>query len=177
MTPYSMVKTVTTLLGNILRINVDSSFNGMSYGIPSDNPFIGNTEGFREEIFAWGLRNPWRFSIDFETGQFWAGDVGWRRVEEVDLIENGKNYGWRTMEGSECANPNNPSNPLPSCDQTGLTLPIIEHVRSSGRASITGGYIYCGQSLWGPMFTEISRPAESGCLDTKTIKLLLIHFY
>ncbi len=134
-----------TLLGSILRIDVDSSSNSMSYDIPSDNPFIGNTEGFREEIFAWGLRNPWRFSIDFETDQFWAGDVGWRRVEEVDLIENGRNYGWRTMEGSECANPNNPSNPLPSCDQTGLTLPIIEHVRSSGRASITGGYIYRGQ--------------------------------
>lgn len=133
----------TTLLGSILRINVDSSTTDLNYAIPADNPFADSTEGFRKEIFAWGLRNPWRFSFDFETGQFWCGDVGQNRIEEVNLIEKGKNYGWRTMEATECFNPNNFTNPLPTCDTTGLVLPIKEQPRSLAR-SITGGYIYRG---------------------------------
>jgi len=132
-----------TLLGNILKIDVDSISDGLQYGIPPDNPFVGNTLGYREEIFAWGLRNPWRFSIDFETGEIWAGDVGQRRQEEIHLIEKGDNLGWNIMEGFECFNKNNFTNPLSSCDQNGLTLPIIDHDRNVAR-SITGGYIYRG---------------------------------
>ena len=106
-----------TLLGNILRIDVDSISDGLQYGIPPYNPFVGNTQDYREQIFAWGLRNPWRFSIDFETGEIWAGDVGQRRQEEIHLIEKGDNLGWNIMEGFECFNKNNFTNPLSSCDQ------------------------------------------------------------
>lgn len=139
-----------TLLGNILKIDVDSISGGVQYGIPPDNPFVGNTRDYREEIFAWGLRNPWRFSIDFETGEIWAGDVGQTRQEEIHLIEKGDNLGWNIMEGFECFNKNNFNNPLNSCDQNGLTLPIVDHGRNVARA-ITGGYIYRGAAR--PEFT------------------------
>jgi len=129
-----------TLLGAILRIDVDNPSGGRAYGIPSDNPFAGNTDGFREEIYAYGLRNPWRFSFDRETGRLWAGDVGQGSYEEVDLIENGGNYGWDTMEGRHCFEPSS------GCNQEGLTLPVWEYGRSQG-VSITGGYVYRGTSV------------------------------
>ncbi|TXT58527.1 MAG: Glucose sorbosone dehydrogenase [Promethearchaeota archaeon] len=125
-----------TLLGSILRIDIDS---GDPYGIPDSNPFVGNTEGYREEIFAYGLRNPWRFSFDTETGELWTGDVGQNAWEEIDIIESGKNYGWAIMEGMHCYQSND-------CDQTGLTLPIYEYDHSVGR-SITGGFVYRGETL------------------------------
>jgi len=126
----------STLLGAILRIDVGNLSGGLNYSIPSDNPFSGNIEGFREEIWAWGLRNPWRFSIDTNTGILWAGDVGQNNYEEIDIIENGQNYGWRIMEGLHCFSPSN-------CDTTDLILPIIEYGRSEG-FSVTGGYVYGG---------------------------------
>lgn len=125
-----------TLLGSILRIDIDS---GDPYGIPDSNPFVGNTKGYREEIFAYGLRNPWRFSFDTETGELWTGDVGQNAWEEIDIIESGKNYGWAIMEGMHCYQSND-------CDQTGLTLPIYEYDHSVGR-SITGGFVYRGETL------------------------------
>lgn len=82
-----------TLLGKILRIDIDSPSSSLNYGIPPDNPFVGNTEGFREEIYAYGLRNPWRFSFDLTTGRLWVADVGQDRMEEIDIVEKGKNYG------------------------------------------------------------------------------------
>lgn len=124
----------STLLGAILRIDVDSA---SPYAIPSDNPFAGNAEGWREEIYAYGLRNPWRFSFDQATGRLWAGDVGQSTIEEVDIIEKGKNYGWKIMEGSSCYSPSS------GCDQTGLELPVWEYTHSTG-FSITGGYVYRG---------------------------------
>ncbi|MCB2204881.1 PQQ-dependent sugar dehydrogenase [bacterium] len=130
----------SVLLGKILRIDVDNSGAGMQYAIPEDNPFAGNSEGWAEEIYAYGLRNPWRFSFDPETGRLWAGDVGQNKYEEVDIIEKGKNYGWRIMEGFACFNPSS------GCDQTGLELPIVEYGRSEG-ASITGGYVYRGENV------------------------------
>ena len=131
----------TTLLGAILRIDVDNPQNGNQYGIPADNPFVNNDEGFREEIYAYGLRNPWRFSFDAETGELWAADVGQNSIESMYLIENGLNYGWNILEGSSC---------LPSgsnCDKDGLEMPVFEYNHSRGDRSITGGFIYRGSEF------------------------------
>ena len=131
----------TTLLGSILRIDVDSQENGKAYGIPDDNPYVGNGEGFREEIFAYGLRNPWRFSFDSETGDLWAGDVGQNALEEIDIIENGRNYGWNIMEGDQCYPEGT------SCDTDGLELPVFTYPHANNNRSITGGYVYRGDDL------------------------------
>ncbi len=135
--PNNNAQNRTNLLGKILRIDVDNPGGNRNYGIPPDNPYAGNTQNFREEIFAYGLRNPWRFSIDFPSGQIWAGDVGQDAREEVDLIEKGNNYGWRIMEGNLCFSPSS------NCNRTGLTLPVIDYDRSLG-FSVTGGFIYRG---------------------------------
>lgn len=135
--PQNNAQNRTNLLGTILRIDVDESSGSLNYGIPPDNPFYDNNQGFREEIYAYGLRNPWRFSFDMPTGQLWAGDVGQNAWEEIDIIVSGGNYGWRIMEGNHCYNPPN------DCDQTGLILPILEYDHTQGE-SITGGYVYRG---------------------------------
>ncbi|MFX1466726.1 MAG: PQQ-dependent sugar dehydrogenase [Promethearchaeota archaeon] len=129
-----------TLLGSILRIDVDNPSNGRKYGIPDNNPFVGNTEGFREEIYAYGLRNPWRFSFDLETNWLWAGDVGQAKWEEIDIIESGKNYGWNVMEGKHCYKPST------GCSTTGLEQPIWEYGHDTGH-SITGGFVYRGTKI------------------------------
>jgi glucose/arabinose dehydrogenase len=105
-----------------------------------DNPFAGNGQGYREEIFAYGLRNPWRFSFDPLTGALWVGDVGQNRIEEVDRVERGGNYGWNTMEGSDCYEPSS------GCDRTGLALPVAEYTHQEGN-SITGGFVYRGEGV------------------------------
>jgi len=130
----------TTLLGNILRIDVDGQEQGLGYAVPPDNPFVGNTEGWREEIWAWGLRNPWRFSFDRQSGELWTGDVGQNNWEEVDIIKKGGNYGWNTMEGFHCFSPS------ANCSTEGLELPVVEYDHGDGR-SITGGYVYRGKRL------------------------------
>lgn len=128
-----------TLLGSILRIDVDNPDAGLNYGIPSDNPFVNNPNG-RDEIFAYGFRNPWRFSFDFETGQLWAGDVGQSDWEEIDLVEIGENYGWNIMEGKHCYPPS-----ISNCDMSGLTLPVVEYPQeNTDNCSVTGGYVYRG---------------------------------
>src|SRR5690606_1711520 len=111
-----------------------------NYSIPTDNPFVNNTEGFKEEIYAYGLRNPWRFSFDSANGNLWVGDVGQNKYEEIDIITKGGNYGWNTMEGMYCYNSND-------CDQTELELPVWEYDRSQGDVSITGGFVYHGPSM------------------------------
>ena len=128
-----------TLLGSILRIDPGSPSGDLNYTIPADNPFIG-VEGARGEIWAYGLRNPWRFSFDRETGALWAGDVGQNKLEEVDLIERGLNYGWNVMEGSLCFSPPR------DCDASGLEPPVAEYGRDDG-CSITGGYVYRGSAI------------------------------
>jgi len=128
---------LSNLFGSILRIDVDNPEGGNNYGIPSDNPFFGNTSGFREEIYACGLRNPWRISFDPVTGDLWTGDVGDSTLEEIDIIQKGRNYGWPIMEGTNCHNP--PS----GCDMSGLELPIWEYGRNKGR-TIIGGFVYRG---------------------------------
>ena len=129
-----------TLLGKILRIDVNDSAGVLPYTIPADNPFSSNNHGWKEEIWAWGLRNPWRFSFDRLNGNLWAGDVGQNLWEEVDLIQTGKNYGWNIMEGFHCYKPSI------NCDTTGLTMPVVEYDHTVGR-SITGGYVYRGGRL------------------------------
>jgi glucose/arabinose dehydrogenase len=131
----------TTLLGSILRIDVDSQEDGKAYGIPEDNPYVGNEEGFREEIFAYGLRNPWRFSFDAASGDLWAGDVGQNALEEIDIINNGLNYGWNIMEGDQCFPEGS------SCDRDGLELPVYTYPHTNNNRSITGGYVYRGNNL------------------------------
>lgn len=125
------------LLGKILRIDVNTPSAGRNYTIPPDNPFKGNTLGYKEEIYAYGFRNPWRFSFDPQTGRLWVGDVGQDREEEIDLVEKGKNYGWNIMEGTLTYAGGN---------QTGLELPVWEYDHSQGNA-IIGGYVYYGVAL------------------------------
>lgn len=130
----------TTLLGSLLRIDVDNSTGDMSYAIPDDNPFVGNEDNFREEIYAYGLRNPYRFSFDAETDELWVADVGQNSLEEIDIVENGGNYGWNIMEGTQCFEPSS------NCETEGLELPVYEYGRSEGQ-SITGGFVYRGSAV------------------------------
>ncbi len=126
-----------SLLGKLLRLDVDGE---RPYAIPHDNPFVGRPE-IRAEIWAYGLRNPWRFSFDRATGNLSIADVGQDKYEEVDWqpanSHGGENYGWPIMEGLHCFQ-------RAACDQTGLTLPVVEYDHSAG-CSVTGGYVYRGR--------------------------------
>jgi glucose/arabinose dehydrogenase len=138
--PFGNGQNCSTLLGKILRINVDSSSAGQNYDVPNDNPFVANSLGYREEIYAYGFRNPWRFSFDSATGLLWVADVGQNLIEEIDVVEKGKNYGWNIMEGSLCYNP------ATNCNETGLELPIWNYTHNMGDAVI-GGFVYHGSAL------------------------------
>lgn len=134
--PQNNAQDKSNLLGTILRIDIES---GSPYAIPDDNPFKDNSKGYKEEIFAYGLRNPWRFSFDFKTERLWAADVGQNAYEEINIIEKGKNYGWNIKEGFHCYE-------AATCEDEGLTDPIYEYGRAVGQ-SITGGYVYRGSNL------------------------------
>lgn len=134
--PFNNGQRLDTLLGKLLRLDVDGD---APYRIPPDNPFVGRGSA-RPEIWAYGLRNPWRFSFDRGTGQLWLADVGQNAWEEIDLIERGGNYGWNIMEGAHCFTP--PAD----CNTTGLRLPLAEYDRSGG-CSVTGGYVYRGRRI------------------------------
>jgi glucose/arabinose dehydrogenase len=125
-----------TLLGKLLRIDVD---RGSTYTIPADNPFASDP-ATRDEIWALGLRNPWRFSFDRESGDLYVADVGQYNWEEVNFEARsdagGRNYGWNTMEGSTCYQ-------TTDCSTDGLALPVAEYSHSAG-CSVTGGYVYRG---------------------------------
>ena len=138
--PFGNSQNRTVLLGKLLRIDVDRRTTTTFYGIPPDNPFVGGSGGLRGEIFAFGLRNPWRFSFDRKTGRLWTGDVGQNRMEEINIVEKGGNYGWNIMEGPLCYSPSS------GCDTTGLAAPVHSYGRAEG-GSITGGYVYRGSSL------------------------------
>lgn len=138
--PQGNGQDLDTLLGKILRIDIDE---GDPYGIPADNPFVGQIPEapHRPEIWDWGMRNPWRFSFDRHTGDLWIGDVGQEIYEEVNAepaSTGGRNYGWNTMEGAHCYSAS-------SCDQDGLTLPVTEYKHADGCAVI-GGYVYRGSA-------------------------------
>jgi glucose/arabinose dehydrogenase len=146
-----------TMLGKLLRIGVDAPFAaGKQYAIPSDNPFASG--GGLPEIWAYGLRNPWRFSFDRVTGQLFAGDVGQDNWEEVDLITKGGNFGWNIMEGMHCY----PSS-VTSCNMTGLMLPITEYDHSAaGGDAVIGGFVYRGSAVAGLPGTYVFGDLSSG---------------
>ena len=149
--PHGNGQDPSTLLGTILRIDVSTLGAEGGYAIPPNNPFAGRGESAREEVWAYGLRNPWRFTFDRETGDLWAGDVGQNRFEEVDLISPGLNYGWNVMEASHCFSGSRSLGDLlrrgeDNCDQQGLEPPLVEY-GCDGGCSITGGYVYRGARL------------------------------
>jgi glucose/arabinose dehydrogenase len=140
--PQNRAQNLDSLFGKILRIDVDHEANGLHYAIPSDNPFASNSGTTRKEIYAYGLRNTWKFSFDRTSGRLWAGDVGQNVYEEVDTISKGGNYGWRIMEGFHCYPPG-----IFNCDSSGLIPPLWEYPHQDGDVSITGGYVYRGNSI------------------------------
>jgi len=137
--PQGNGQKLDTMLGKILRIDVDHPSAGQPYGIPTGNPFVGNPLA-RPEIWLSGLRNPWRMSFDRTTGDLWLGDVGQNAWEEVDVARagaGGLNFGWNTMEGNHCYQP------AEGCDQSGLTLPVAEYGHDAG-CVVIGGVVYRG---------------------------------
>ncbi len=139
--PGNAAQDPTTLLGKILRIDVETN-NPATYSIPPTNPYAG-TPGYRPEIWASGFRNPWRFSFDRQTGDLYVGDVGSTGYEEVDFqpanSPGGEDYGWKTMEAGHCFG-------SLTCNTTGLVLPVVEYGHTLGNCSITGGSVYRGSS-------------------------------
>ncbi len=146
--PDENAQNTRTLLGKMLRIDVNAQPGGAPYAIPAGatgNPFAGNPlcnaigTGIQQcpEIYALGLRNPWRWSFDRQSGDLWVGDVGQGRFEEIDIIERGGNYGWDVREGAHCFEP------MTGCATAGLIDPVAEYGRNLG-FSITGGYVYRG---------------------------------
>jgi len=136
--PLGSGQNLDTLLGKILRIDVRS----LPYKVPPDNPFVGQA-GKRPEIWAFGVRNPWRFSFDDTTRSLYVADVGQDNREEVDVVAagaGGLNYGWNLWEGATCYPPG------ASCNSAGITMPLIDYDHSDG-CSITGGYVYRGLAL------------------------------
>jgi glucose/arabinose dehydrogenase len=144
--PGNRAQSLSTLLGKMLRIDVNGTSAGRQYRIPSTNPYVGRTG--LDEIWQSGLRNPWRFSFDRATGNLWIGDVGQDRYEEVDRAvrtstgdARGANWGWRVMEGFHCYIPAN-------CSTAGKRLPLLEYTHAvNGRCAITGGYVYRGARI------------------------------
>ncbi|MEM7432715.1 MAG: PQQ-dependent sugar dehydrogenase [Pseudomonadota bacterium] len=142
--PLERAESTTNVLGAFLRIDIDIA---VGYQIPPGNPFAGNAlcvggfgSGNCPEIFAWGFRNPWRWSFDMQTGQLWVGDVGQGSWEEVDRVDVGENYGWDIREGAHCHEPST------GCSTNGLTDPVTEYPNGAD-ISITGGYVYRGTAV------------------------------
>jgi glucose/arabinose dehydrogenase len=138
--PYGNGQSLSTLLGKILRISPRPS-DGRPYGIPRDNPFVGRP-GAKPEIWDYGLRNPWRFSFDRETGDLWIGDVGQQAWEEIDVERAGSpgggNFGWNLYEGSH---------PYQGGSPGGLTMPVFEYPHDGNVCAVTGGYVYRGTAI------------------------------
>jgi len=180
----------STLLGKIVRIDVDANNAGAAYGIPSDNPFI-NEKGFLPEIWAYGLRNPYRISFD-SAGRLFVADAGQNLWEEVDLVTKGGNYGWNIREGTHCFDPNSPKESPASCPDAGrkgepLLGPIIEYDHNN-RTVVVGGYVYDGKALmslagsyvfadWSSSFAKpdgklyMANPAGEGLWNMEEIRV------
>lgn len=175
--PASNGQNKSTLLGKILRINVDSVSPGSNYSIPETNPFFGNQNGYKEEIYAYGLRNVWKFYFDDSSGVMWAGEVGQSAYEEINHITNGGNFGWSEYEGYHCY-----SNLNCTINDTDYIFPVLEYPHDTG-AAITGGYIYKGSmfpelrgkyifgdyvvgKIWALNYNGIDPPTYTQLLDT-----------
>ena len=139
--PFGNSQSKAMLLGKVLRIDVRAASKEKPYAIPADNPFVGEA-GARGEIWCYGVRNPWRISFDRANGDLWCGDVGQNRIEEVDRLVKGGNYGWNPMEASQEFDLRRDKSPIPA----GLIAPVAEYPHSEG-LSITGGYVYRGQVI------------------------------
>jgi glucose/arabinose dehydrogenase len=138
--PQNNAQRLVNLLGKMLRIDVDG---GDPYAIPPDNPFVGQSDA-RPEIWAYGLRNPWRNAFDRGSNLFFIADVGQNREEEINAVDRsagGLNFGWRIMEGRSCFNP------ATNCDQSGLTMPVHTYPTSGGNCAVTGGFVYRGSAI------------------------------
>ncbi len=138
--PHGHGQNTETLLGSIIRIDVRESTASRPYRIPTDNPFLGRA-GFRPEIWAFGLRNPWRMAFDQETGELWVGDVGQDRFEEIAVVRAGENHGWNVFEGHECFRSNDDCAAL-----SDVVAPVATYGHDEG-CSVTGGVVYRGQAL------------------------------
>lgn len=165
--PGNRAQNITENLGKMLRIDVDSTTGGLLYGIPSGNPYgIGVTGN--DEIWAVGLRNPWKFSFDRITGDLWIGDVGQGQVEEINHVPStaaGLNYGWKCYEGNNVY--------TPGCAQVGVTytFPVATYTHAGGNCSITGGYVYTGTqfpSMLNKYFFADYCVNKIGMVDTAT---------
>jgi glucose/arabinose dehydrogenase len=180
--PGNRAQNKDTLLGKILRIDVNRTKPGHNYSWPSSNPYVGKPG--RNEIWQIGLRNPWRFSFDRANGNLWIGDVGQGTREEIDRAVRtssgagrGVNWGWRVLEGFHCFNPST------GCNTTGKTRPVLEYDHAGGRCSVTGGYVYrgklvpalvggyvfadfCSGEIWVVSATAASPAAKTRLLDT-----------
>lgn len=174
--PDNRAQDPAQLYAKILRIDVSGDQN--PYGIPAGNPFVDDPR-FAPETFAWGFRNPWRFSFDRQTTDLWIGDVGQDWIEEIDLAPagtSGQNFGWPILEGNECYRTD-------TCDETGLTLPVDQYTHDYG-CSVTGGYIYrglvipdlvgtylfadyCSGNLWGLIPNGDGSYTATGALETE----------
>jgi glucose/arabinose dehydrogenase len=139
--PLGNGQNFNSLLGGMIRLDVD---HGDPYAIPATNPFVGQA-GKRAELWAKGLRNPWRYAFDPPTGLLYIADVGQGEREEVDVVNassGGLNYGWNITEGTTCYNAS-------TCNKTGLTDPVLDYTHDAGACSITGGYVYRGSAIEG----------------------------
>ncbi|RMB60630.1 T9SS C-terminal target domain-containing protein [Dokdonia sinensis] len=144
--PGNRAQNPTTLLGKMLRIDIDNTENGNNYAIPDDNPFVSDS-GTLDEIWALGVRNPWKFSFDAQTNEMWIGDVGQNEIEEINKANagvGGQNYGWRCYEGNEDFN-------LSNCaTEDSFTFPLVDYSHNNDgefKCSITGGYVYRGSTF------------------------------
>jgi glucose/arabinose dehydrogenase len=144
--PHGNGQKMTTLLGKILRIDVDHKDPGLQYAVPKDNPFAGQGERARGEIWAFGIRNVWRIAFDRATGDLWAGDVGQDTWEEIDIIRRGSNYGWNLREGMHPFTVKDNPSIKGSPPRADLIEPIWEYHHDIGK-SITGGNVYCGKAV------------------------------
>ncbi len=152
--PLGTGQMIGDIPSSILRIDVDGTEAGKSYRIPPDNPFV-KLAGARPEVWAFGFRNPWRFSFDRKTGDLWAGDVGWELWEMIHLVRSGGNYGWSIMEGPQPVHPDGPRGPGP------IIPPVMAHPHSEA-GSMTGGYVYRGRKLPGLVGVYVYGDFQSG---------------
>lgn len=168
--PNNSAQNIGDLRGKILRIDIDHPSPPLLYSSPASNPFFGSTPG-ADEVFAYGFRNPWRFSFDRGTGKLYVADVGQDTQEEIDLVTLGGNYGWRVFEGTLCTN-NDPG----LCSPSNFIFPVAEYSHTLGRCAIIGGYMYRGTQstlpLGGYIFGDLCT-GEIFMLSNNTSTVLL----